>query len=164
MSRGNNAAPHQTDRYWINILSFSNRFDLDDIRDVAISHLQMYPVLNPIEAIALAEQVDMKEWLLPAYKVLCQRFEPLCYLEGEKIGLEKALLVARAREAVRDAGMDTPFSRPATPVWIPGPIPGPLTPRAETPPPPPLYSDSLVTRVVQEVLGQDFGANRGNGD
>lgn len=56
--------------------------------------------------------------------------------------------------------MDTPFSRPATPVWIPGP----LTPRAETPPPPPLYSDSLVTRVVQEVLGQDFGANRGNGD
>lgn len=161
MNRGNNAAPHQTDRYWINILSFSNRFDLDDIRDVAISHLQTYPVLNPIEAIALAEQIDMKEWLLPAYKVLCQRFEPLCYFEGEKIGLEKALLVARAREAVRDAGRYTPPStRPATPVWLPEPP----TPQAETPPPPPLYSNSLVTRVVQEVFGQDFGVNRGSGD
>ncbi|KAK0469238.1 uncharacterized protein EV420DRAFT_1633661 [Desarmillaria tabescens] len=152
--RGNNTARHQTDRYWINILSFSNRFDLDDIRTVAVAHLQMYPILNPIDAIALAEQVDMKEWLLPAYKALCQRVEPLHYLEGEKIGLEKALQVARAREAVRDAaGRDIPITpSPAMPPDIA------WSSRPSTPEPPPLYSDSLVTRVVKEVLCQGPGA------
>ncbi|KAK0451630.1 hypothetical protein EV421DRAFT_1049734 [Armillaria borealis] len=153
--RGYNVSPHQTTQYWINILTFCNRFDLDDVRGVAMSHLESYPYSNPIDAIAIAERLDMKEWLLPAFKTLCQRVEPLDLSEGNKIGMEKALLIARAREAVRDSvGVPSPpRSPPVAPDELSWSIPSTPPP---PPPLPPLYSDRLVTRVVKEVLGNDL--------
>ncbi|KAK0484842.1 hypothetical protein IW261DRAFT_861420 [Armillaria novae-zelandiae] len=152
--RGYNVS-HQT-HHWINILTFCNRFDLDNVRGVAMSHLGQYPSSNPIDAIAIAERVDMKEWLLPAFKTLCQRVEPLNLSEGNKIGMEKALLIARAREAVRDRAepLSPLHSGPPTPILAPEPyVPAGF---GWTPGRPPLYSDRLVTRVVEEVLGNNL--------
>ncbi|KAK0194306.1 hypothetical protein F5146DRAFT_1135071 [Armillaria mellea] len=154
MYSGRRLSRHQTNQYWINILTFCNRFDLDNVRDVAMSHLDSYPEFDPIDAIAIAERIDMRRWLLPAFKTLCQRVEPLNLSEGNKIGMEKALLIARAREAVRDSvGAPSPprsyySSRAATPE--------PLLPSAPFQPTRLLYSDSLVTRVVKEVFGDDL--------
>lgn len=152
MYSGYNVSPHQTNQYWINILTFCNRFDLDNVRGVAMAHLESYPYSNPIDAIAIAERIDMRRWLVPAFKTLCQRVEPLDLSGGSKIGMEKALLIARAREAVRDrVGAPSPPRSPSPRRvldevdWSPPP-----TPR------PPLYSDRLVTRVVKEVLGNNL--------
>lgn len=149
--RGYHVSPHQTNQYWINILTFCNRFDLDNVRGVAMSHLESYPCSDPIDAIAISERVDMKGWLLPAFETLCQRVDPLDLSEGNKIGMQKALQIARAREAVRDrAGAPSP---PRTPSPF-NPIPVPeFWSRAPSPQERPLYSDRLVTRVVKEVLG-----------
>ncbi|PBK66255.1 hypothetical protein ARMSODRAFT_1086755 [Armillaria solidipes] len=146
---GYNVSPHQTNQYWINILTFCNRFDLDNVRGVAMSHLESYPYSDPIDAIAIAERIDMRGWLLPAFKTLCQRVEPLDLSEGNKIGMEKALLIARAREAVRDSdGAPSPLRPYDEPLEMfnPNTPPSPKYPRL-------LYSDRLVTRVVKEVLG-----------
>lgn len=155
--RGYNVSPHQTNQYWINILTFCNRFDLDNVRGVAMSHLESYPYSDPIDAIAIAERVDMRGWLLPAFKTLCQRVEPLDLSEGNKIGMEKALLIARAREAVRDS-VGVPQSPPHSYNGDPEPPVGPDEIDWSPPPTPrpPLYSDRLVTRVVKEVLGNNL--------
>ncbi|KAK0223748.1 hypothetical protein IW262DRAFT_852171 [Armillaria fumosa] len=161
--RGYHVSPHQTNQYWINILTFCNRFDLDNVRDVAMSHLESYPSSHPIDAIAIAERLDMREWLLPAIKTLCQRAEPLTLSEGNKVGMEKALLIARAREAVRDSvGAPSP---PRSPFSVQEPLGWPPPASPSTMPTTPalgkagqllLYSDRLVTRIVKEVLGNNL--------
>lgn len=41
--------------------------------------------------------------LIPRYAALCARASPLTYIEGKKLGLETALMIATGREEVRAA-------------------------------------------------------------
>lgn len=91
---------------WINILSASTRFACDRIRDRAIREIgAMDPAtLHPVETILLAEQFSVPEWLIPSYAVLCKRPQPLDMVEAQKLGLVTTVLIAQAREKVREMG------------------------------------------------------------
>ncbi|KAJ7595014.1 hypothetical protein C8J56DRAFT_454550 [Mycena floridula] len=134
---------------WINLLSISTRFDFERSRNRAIQEIGSSWGLDPIEQIDLAEKYEVRQWLRPAYAALCQRANPLELSEAMKLGYERTVLIARAREAVRNSDPRRSFS--------PSP---PMTPRAPSPmdwpvlPPPPalLYNTRMVARVVNEVF------------
>ena len=113
----------------INLPSISTRFDFERIRQLAISRLERLQILDPIEKIVLAVKHDIPQWLAPAYEALCQRPNPLNEGEARKIGWTKAVLVARAREEVRESCEEETE-------WAPNFSPLP------PPPPPPLMNST----------------------
>jgi hypothetical protein len=131
----------------INLLSISTRFDFEQIRQRAISGLDL---LDPIEKIVLAVKYDIPQWFAPAYAALCQRPNPLEEWEARKIGWTKTVLVARAREAVRESYRD---GRRSPPLLTPSP-PTPILVLSDAPTHPfyQPYSPSRVARIVNEVF------------
>lgn len=133
----------------IDLLSISTRFDFEAIRQRAIHDID-YPhpfrrPLDPINKIVLAEKHDIPKWLAPAYAALCQRANPLELWEAQKLGMEKTVLLHRAREAVRELAPGSPV----TPCYAyEPPLPQPSIPSEPYQP----YSASGVARIVSEVF------------
>ena len=70
--------------------------------------------MEDIDRIVLYNKYDIdKKILVPRYAALCSRELTLTYDEGLKLGMETALLIARARECARckatDSGARTPL-------------------------------------------------------
>jgi len=100
---------------WISILSIASRFDMDRVRQRAIRQIISHrPRIDPINKIVLAEKHDISHWLAPAYASICQRTNPLEEWEAEKLGLNIAIKLARAREALRElySGSHLPAAHP----------------------------------------------------
>jgi hypothetical protein len=76
-------------------------WDMDDVRDLSIS--KMTPLLEPKPAhqIALARRFHVDEWLLPAFKRLVYRNDPVDELDTDELGARSALKVAAIREAFK---------------------------------------------------------------
>jgi hypothetical protein len=81
----------------IDLLSISTRFDFERIRQLAINTIGKKD-LPPVDLIFLAEKYDVDQWFRCSYIALCQRHEPLEVEEARKLGFEKTVLVAKARE------------------------------------------------------------------
>ncbi|KAH9834779.1 uncharacterized protein C8Q71DRAFT_123993 [Rhodofomes roseus] len=87
---------------WIDILSISTFWACDKLRARAIKEIHDHrPRIDPVEKVVLAVKYFVPEWLAPSYAAVCQRALPINSVEGHKLGLEKTILLARAREAVR---------------------------------------------------------------
>lgn len=145
---------------WITLLSISTRLEFEAIRKRAIQEINDADknILSPIDKIVLAAQHNVPEWLAPAYGDLCRRDEPLEEAEAVKIGYRKTVLLARAREALRDDS------------WVRVPMKGPpiFPPESPSPDYPQNYSrrrsltpepiqrsrfnDLTVIRIVDEVF------------
>lgn len=94
--------PLSTAEDWIRLLSISTRYGMERIRARALHELEYLPPLDPIQRIVLARKHDVQGWLLPSYVALCLRQQPLNVLEAVELGLETMVLLAMARESVRD--------------------------------------------------------------
>ncbi|KAF5379987.1 hypothetical protein D9615_006273 [Tricholomella constricta] len=156
---------HLTD--WIELLSISTRFVLKRVRQCAIEAIEACNGLNPIEKIVLAEKHDIPRWRVPAIEALCQRIKPIGIDEARKIGLENAMLLAHAREAVRERHQSQKAKQAVASPWKalpphwPAPFPAtpasfPATPASPTPlfqaiPTLP-YDSTMVADVVREVF------------
>ncbi|KAJ6552236.1 hypothetical protein DFH09DRAFT_1167431 [Mycena vulgaris] len=107
---------------WIYLLAISTRFDFQRLRECAISAIEdsrwpqpqarknrkMRITIDPIEQIVLVERHNVPNWLPIAYAVICERSDPLDESEAEKIGYRKTVLLARARETVRNPQYNPP--------------------------------------------------------
>jgi len=107
--RNTTPPPLSTTEDWIRLLSISTRYGMERIRARALQELEYSPPLDPIRRIVLARKYDVREWLLPSYLALCLRRQPLSVLEALEIGLETMVLIAMARESVRDPGTQNDF-------------------------------------------------------
>ncbi|KAH7928354.1 hypothetical protein BV22DRAFT_1005071 [Leucogyrophana mollusca] len=94
--------PLESVEEWVALLSISTRYGMDRVRERALEEIDSMPPVDPIRRIVLAKKHDVAEWLVPAYAALCRRVEPLNVLEAVEIGLETTVLVATAREKVRE--------------------------------------------------------------
>ncbi|KAJ8082208.1 hypothetical protein PM082_008055 [Marasmius tenuissimus] len=89
---------------WVDLLSISTQFDFPKIRDHAIAaidecqSLSSSNSLSPADMIHIADKHHVEKWLKPAYMTLCEREEPISKEEAEKIGVEKVVMLAQARE------------------------------------------------------------------
>lgn len=88
---------------WIRLLSISTRLSFPQLRARAISELESlsFTDFGPIDRICLAQQHDIPTWSKPSYVELCKREEPLATWEAEKIGMQTAFFLAKARERER---------------------------------------------------------------
>ncbi|KAK1232002.1 hypothetical protein PQX77_004869, partial [Marasmius sp. AFHP31] len=85
------------------LLSIATLYECSEARQKAILGVESH---NPIavEKIVLAEKYSVDHWLMPAYIQLCKRDSPLTRDEAWDIGLNKAIMIAAAREKIRFSG------------------------------------------------------------
>lgn len=111
--------------FWSDLLSISTRFLFDEVRESAISNLT--GLATPVEKIYLAKKYDVPNWLQASYESLCKRPAPIELWEAERMGWDTSVLLAKAREKLRDERLRTPSPppkhpapRPASPLFSPG--------------------------------------------
>ncbi|KAF8600059.1 hypothetical protein BDV93DRAFT_398060, partial [Ceratobasidium sp. AG-I] len=74
----------------------ANKWNFSELRAYLIPLAEK--VLNDVDKIAFAREIDVKDWLAPVLTRLCQRKEPLNSEEAFKLGVDSLLLVSRIRE------------------------------------------------------------------
>jgi len=100
---------------WVDILSAATRFGCDRIRDRAIRQIDLFDpetALQPVDKIVLANRFMVPTWLIPSYAALCERAQPLDMAEAEKLGLVAIVLLAQAREKVRELAAERAGTEP----------------------------------------------------
>jgi hypothetical protein len=109
---------------WKSILRLADMWKFDGVRKLAIKKLGELP-LDPVEKMELCRQFGIEgSWVFQAYTALCTRKEPLSIVEVYRIGLEKSVFIAQAREkylrkqfeAKRKADADASLEREANKV------------------------------------------------
>ncbi|KAJ7672075.1 hypothetical protein B0H17DRAFT_947800 [Mycena rosella] len=71
---------------WSSVLILADKWQMDDVRRLAINHLAA--CAGPVDKIALGHRCNVHEWLAPAYLALAARREPITSEEGAKMGVE----------------------------------------------------------------------------
>ncbi|KAG9221266.1 hypothetical protein CCMSSC00406_0008899 [Pleurotus cornucopiae] len=83
---------------WLSILKLSSLWEMDRIRNDAITNLPAL-LTNPAQKLGVAIDYNIEFWLVPAMQELVQREAPLSVADLEHIGIECALRLAAIREA-----------------------------------------------------------------
>ncbi|KAJ8082100.1 hypothetical protein PM082_007946 [Marasmius tenuissimus] len=85
---------------YTDLLSIATRYECSQVRRKAIQGIERHEP-DATKKIVLAQKYNVEEWLMPAYIHLCKRDEPLTRAEAQEIGLDKAIMIAAAREKIR---------------------------------------------------------------
>ncbi|KAJ7286928.1 hypothetical protein C8J57DRAFT_1048994, partial [Mycena rebaudengoi] len=88
----------ETTEEWTSVLRLADRWDMHDIRRLAIAQLEL--CAGPVDKIALGERYGVQEWLVPAYLELCTRKAPITTTEGYQIGVEALVRIAELKNEV----------------------------------------------------------------
>jgi hypothetical protein len=87
---------------WHCILNLADKWDFNEVKELAVRELQKKPELDILNKMALYEKYKVnKRHLVPLYAALCKRDIPLSLEEAQIIGMEAAILVNTARERLR---------------------------------------------------------------
>jgi hypothetical protein len=88
---------------WTKILVLAQRWGFKEIEQLCIRELENLPI-PPVEKIQIYQDFKIdRSRLLSSFAELTMRRTPLSLEEGQKVGLETALQIARARELSRGA-------------------------------------------------------------
>ncbi|CAE6474925.1 unnamed protein product [Rhizoctonia solani] len=74
----------------------ANMWNFSDLREHLVPLASR--VLDDVAKIAFARELNIEQWITPAYFRLCHRKKPLDSEEAKTIGLEGVLLISRIRE------------------------------------------------------------------
>jgi hypothetical protein len=86
---------------WTSILKLAHTWDFVGVKDLALRELERL-VIPPLRKIVIYHSYAIdRRLLLAAYMAFAVRDEPISIEEGQELGLETALQLARAREFVR---------------------------------------------------------------
>ncbi|KAF9479074.1 hypothetical protein BDN70DRAFT_879143 [Pholiota conissans] len=87
---------------WNCILNLADRWDFNEVKELAVRELQKKRELDIVTKMALYQKykVDQRH-LVPLYAALCKRDIPLTLEEAKVIGLEASILVNNSRERLR---------------------------------------------------------------
>ncbi|KAK1220137.1 hypothetical protein PQX77_017128, partial [Marasmius sp. AFHP31] len=121
---------------YTNLLSIATRFVCIEARQKAIEGIESHG-LDPIQKLVLADIYDIPQWLMPSYIELCKRDTPLTPDEVVRIGPEKAMSIAKARETIRGSP-DTRRMIRESYSWTTWPCG--------------VFEDSRVERIINEAL------------
>ncbi|KAJ3553606.1 hypothetical protein NM688_g3516 [Phlebia brevispora] len=103
--RGGRGREHGIDeelpsRQWAAVLPLTTKWRFMHARTVA--HSKLSAMADPIDKIVMYNdptyELDAEQWLLPAVRSFCQRFDGLTVEEGTKLGMELTLRVCAIRE------------------------------------------------------------------
>lgn len=107
-------------KQWTALLSISNRFFFEDIRDRAFQALNTAH-MDPVERILLARKFDVDAWTVPALCDLCQREDFISEEDARGLGISMTVKLAKIRESVRRELSLTARMGPGFDTWVSGP-------------------------------------------
>ena len=101
---------------WTVILDLAHSWGFPEVKKLVIRELEKLE-MSDVDRIVMYHNYEVdRELLTPRYAALCAREEPLTLREGLRLGMETALMIARARECARskptESGARSPY--PAT--------------------------------------------------
>lgn len=84
-------------------LYLATRWGFETVREFAIKEIdrrftEREPGYDPFDRLDLADRVDVPGWKRPAYEVICNRTEILTAQEGQRLGVERAIVLCGIRE------------------------------------------------------------------
>ena len=86
---------------WSSILKLAYDWRFREVKKLCEREIEKFEIA-PVTKIELYQRYELDRTLLiPSFLFLCTRAEPISLKEGRQIGLETALLIARARECAR---------------------------------------------------------------
>ncbi|KAI0279105.1 hypothetical protein BGY98DRAFT_970511 [Russula aff. rugulosa BPL654] len=86
---------------WTSILKLAHNWDFTGVKELALRELEQL-VIPPLQKIVIYHSYGIdRRLLLAAYTAFAVRDEPITLEEGQELGLETAIQLARAREFVR---------------------------------------------------------------
>jgi hypothetical protein len=86
---------------WTSILKLAHNWDFTGVKELALRELEQL-VIPPLQKIVIYHSYGIdRRLLLAAYTAFAVRDEPITLEEGQELGLETAIHLARAREFVR---------------------------------------------------------------
>ena len=96
--------------YWINLLSVSTRLRFSRIRARAVQTIDSkFESMCPVDKFSIGEMLNVEEWMFPSFSKVCQREKPLSDAEARKLDIVTVARIARAREAMYNISVPTPF-------------------------------------------------------
>lgn len=63
----------------------------------------------PVDKFSIGEMLNVEEWIFPSFSKICQREKPLNDAEAQKLDIVTVARIARAREAMYNISVPTPF-------------------------------------------------------
>ena len=93
--------PFSTPAEWTSVLDIADKFNFTAVRDLAIRRL--LECAPPIDKVVLGHRFEERRLLIPGYKDLCCRYNPLTLEEGLKLGMEDVIIIQQTREIIRNA-------------------------------------------------------------
>ncbi|KZV66705.1 hypothetical protein PENSPDRAFT_584939 [Peniophora sp. CONT] len=107
---------------WLSILKLAHIWQFPEVRALALRSVEEHE-LDPIRKIVFYHTYEVdRDLLTPSYLALVTREEPITLDEGLELGIETALMIARAREVARSpsTGIKKGHARMASsPVTVP---------------------------------------------
>ncbi|TDL24348.1 hypothetical protein BD410DRAFT_719886, partial [Rickenella mellea] len=85
---------------WLQVLNLAQKWDFPKIRRIAIDELNKHPI-EVVLKIHIAQLCGVTEWLIPSFKALAQRENPLTMMDVELLGTETASKITRVRLLVK---------------------------------------------------------------
>ena len=86
---------------WTVILRLAHRWSFHEVHALAIRELEKLDSPDIDRIVAYHDCEVDRNLLIPRYAALCHREQPLELEEGQRLGLETTLMIARAREFAR---------------------------------------------------------------
>jgi hypothetical protein len=99
---------------WTVILRLAHRWSFHEVKDLAVRELQKLDSPDIDRIVAYHDCEVDRNLLIPRYAALCHREQPLELEEGQRLGLETTLMIARAREFARGSLLPTGARSPIT--------------------------------------------------
>ena len=87
---------------WNIILNLADKWEFNEVKDLAVRELQKKPDLDLVSKMALYQtyKVDPRH-LIPLYAQLCERDTPITLNEARILGIETTVLINSTREQLR---------------------------------------------------------------
>lgn len=86
---------------WVSILRLAHQWQFSEVKALVVRELEKMAI-DTVPKITIYQQHEVDRNLLtPSFAALCTRPEPISLSEGQDLGLETSLLIAKAREQVR---------------------------------------------------------------
>jgi hypothetical protein len=98
---------------WVSVLKLSHLWEFKEIRKEAIAKLKPTEHYDPITRIELARTYQVREWFMPALKLLAVQSKPLSEEDVPRLGLAFSLKVSQLQGNLRGfkTSSGTPTSR-----------------------------------------------------
>ncbi|KAG2015309.1 hypothetical protein CC2G_008592 [Coprinopsis cinerea AmutBmut pab1-1] len=84
---------------WAAVLKLADMWQMKPIKALAVEHLVQDLSEDPVTRVVLGKKHHVPEWIIPAYKQLIKREEPISPKDLEGLGVEIALKICAMRES-----------------------------------------------------------------